>query len=222
MQIGPIEAKQVFTLLVHASMGISLAACAGLRAFLPLLVMSILVKLGFINVSDAFKWVGSTPAIAVFSVATVTEILTDKVPAVDHFLDSASLFIKPVAGTILFSTVVIKMDPLLAVVLGVIVGGSVSELVHVKKAGLRIASSGLTGGVGNPILSIIEDVSSAVGVALSILAPLIAVVVVCLGIFLAYRFYRKMVDKKRARELEQERKSLKLDMEPAKAAGGPV
>ena len=185
-------------ILVQCALGFSLAACAGIRAFLPLLVIGILTRTGHIQVGEAFAWISSTPALVTFGVATLVEILGDKFPVVDHFLDSAGIVIKPVAGTILFATVIVRMDPLLAVVLGLIAGGSVAEVVHIKKAALRIASSATTAGTANPALSILEDIGASVGIAISVLVPVIAAIAVIAGIFLALRFYRDYVQRKKA------------------------
>ncbi len=184
---------------VQVCLGVSLAACAGLRAFLPLLVLSLLARSGYINVAENFQWIGSNPAMIVFGVATAVEIMGDKIPMVDNFLDSAGFFIKPVAGTLLFSTVIIKMDPLLAVVLGIIAGGSLSELVHVRKAALRLASTSLSAGAGNPFLSFAEDAGAVAGVALSFLLPILAAFVVLIGLYVAYRLYRRHLERKKER-----------------------
>lgn len=216
------DAPQWAHLIIQVCLGISLSACAGLRAFLPLLVLGILARAGYVQVGPGFAWIGSDPSLVIFGAATVVEILADKIPAVDHFLDSGGLFIKPVAGTILFSTVIIRMDPLLAVVLGLIVGGSLSELIHIKKAGLRVASSGMTGGAGNPFLSIAEDAGASAGVALSFIAPVLAAFVVLFGIYAAFKIYRKVIDTRSRRELEMGRRKMETVMQgdmPVEQAG---
>lgn len=189
--------QQFFHILVSVALGVSLSACAGLRAFLPLFALAILTRSGYINVSPSFEWIGSTPSLIVFGVATVTEILGDKFPAVDNFLDTIGTFVKPIAGTILFATVVVKMDPLLAVVLGIIMGGSVSEIVHVKKSAIRLASTSMSVGVANPFLSIMEDVGSGFGVFLSFISPILAFVVVIAFLVLLFVMYKKYVAKKK-------------------------
>lgn len=177
---------------IQIALGISLAACAGLRAFLPLLVMGILVRTGYLGVNESFHWMGATPTLIVFGVATLVEILGDKFPSVDHFLDSAGVVVKPMAGTILFSTVIIKMDPMLAVVLGIIAGGTVAEVIHVKKAALRVGSSTVTAGFANPILSFMEDITAALGISLSVLFPILAVFLVILVIIAGYFTFRAL------------------------------
>jgi hypothetical protein len=184
-------------LFIQCALGISLSACAGLRAFLPLLVMSILVRYNYMVVGDSFSWIGSTPTLVIFGVATVIEILGDKFPVVNHFLDSVGILAKPIAGTLLFSTVVVKFDPTLAVVLGIMVGGTVSEVVHVEKSGLRLSSSVLSGGVGNPVISIIEDITAFIGVIISFLAPFIMLGLAIIGMYLLFRVYKKFCGNKK-------------------------
>ena len=92
--------------LIHVSMGIGLAACAGLRAFLPLFVVALAGKLELVTLSDSFAWMASWPALIVFGVAVVAEVLSDKFPIVDNLLDSVQIFVKPIAGALVAATVV--------------------------------------------------------------------------------------------------------------------
>jgi uncharacterized membrane protein len=180
------KAMEYAHLALQIALGISLSACAGLRAFLPILIISVLARMGYLQVGDSFQWMGSTPALIVFGTATVLEIAADKVPVLDNFLDSIGTFVKPVAGTVLFSTVILKFDPIIAVTLGLIVGGSISELVHQKKAMVRASSTMFTAGSGNTFLSTVEDVGVMAGTALAVAAPYLAAVLAVLLILLSY------------------------------------
>ncbi|MHC9543192.1 MAG: DUF4126 domain-containing protein [Vulcanimicrobiota bacterium] len=177
--------------LMQVAMGVSLAACAGLRAFLPLFVISILARTGYLHLHQGFEWMGSIPALITFGTATLIEILGDKIPAVDNLLDSAGIVVKPVAGAVLVSSVVVKMDPLLAIVLGIIAGGSIAGIIHSGKAGVRVASTGLTLGIANPIVSVAEDLGVISGVALAVIAPIAALTVIVLVSILVRAFIRK-------------------------------
>ena len=187
-------------LAIQIALGICLSACAGLRAFLPLLIIGILQKMGYLQVGQTFEWIGSTPSLIIFGTATVIEIVGDKIPVVDNTLDSAGAFIKPIAGTILFSTVIIKMNPVFAVVLGIIAGGSISELIHLKKATIRGGSTTMTAGVANPILSIAEDISAFIGTALSIIAPILALILLVIFLAVSFHIFRKIFGKKKKKE----------------------
>jgi len=173
-----LTAEQVLGLTVQLAMGISLAACAGLRAFLPLLVVGACGRLGFLPLADSFEWLASSPALVVFGVAVVTELLADKFPGVDHFLDAVQVWVKPIAGTILVASVLTEFSPLTKVVLGVVLGGSAAEAVHLLKAKTRILSTVSTAGFGNPLVSTAEDATALVGSVGALVVPLLVFVVV--------------------------------------------
>ena len=160
-------------ILLQVLMGVGLAASAGLRAFLPLLVVGVAGRTGVIPLADSFSWMSSWPALVVFGIAVVVEILSDKVPAVDHFLDMVQVFVKPVAGTVLMAAVLTELSPLQTTVLAIILGSGAAGSVHVVKAKTRVASSLVTAGLGNPLLSAAEDATSLAGSILSIFVPVV-------------------------------------------------
>lgn len=172
---------------LHVLMGLSLAACTGLRAFMPLFVVGVLVRMGQIPIDKDFLFVSSDPALVVFGIATVVEIIGDKFPMVDHALDALGTVVKPIAATLLFASVMTELSPLHASVLGLLAAGSTATVMHVKKASVRLASSAGTLGFANPVVSTAEDVLCGGGIALSILMPVLAMVFVVL--FLAAGFW---------------------------------
>ncbi len=177
--------------LIHVSMGIGLAACAGLRAFLPLFVVALAGKLELVTLSDSFAWLASWPALIVFGAAVVVEVLSDKFPFVDNLLDSVQLFVKPIAGALVAATVVEDWAPLYVTVVAVIGGGSAAGLVHVAKAKVRLVSSTTTAGFGNPVLSVSEDVGALAGSLGSILVPQLVILILLLGVAFAWLIFRR-------------------------------
>ncbi|MFT4975248.1 MAG: hypothetical protein ACI8S6_001135 [Myxococcota bacterium] len=174
------------------SMGLALAATCGLRAFLPLLTISVLAALGQLELGAGFMWMASPAAIVCFSTAVVVEVVSDKFPAVDHALDAAGVFIKPVAAAVVTASMVVGFDPLLALVLGLMSGGVVAEGVHLAKAKARLLSSAFTGTIANPILSVGEDIAAVIGIALSLLVPALGLVImVGLSLLIAFRWRRR-------------------------------
>src|SRR5688572_6394478 len=93
------------TIVPSLAMGIGLAACAGIRAWLPLLMAGGLARWGIIELGSSFQFIASDRALILFGVATVIEIVADKVPAVDHALDSLSTVLRPAAGSLLAASV---------------------------------------------------------------------------------------------------------------------
>ena len=178
-------------LLFQILMGIGLAASAGLRAFLPLLVVGIAGRVGWVPLSDNFAWLAGWPALTVLAVAVLVEVLSDKFPAVDNFLDMIQVFVKPVAGTILVATVVTELPPLQTTVLALILGSGTAGTVHVVKAKTRLVSTVTTAGIANPVLSVAEDTAALAGSVLSLLVPPVVVLMLVFTLVFVYVQVRK-------------------------------
>lgn len=177
-----MEEARLVELLPSVGLAIALAACAGVRAWLPLLLAGGLARSGFLELGDSFSFLGSDKALVLFGLATVLEIVADKVPALDHALDALSTVLRPAAGALLAASVIGRFaDPLTALALGVAVGAPAALVPHAAKSTLRAVSSTLTAGLANPVISVIEDVLAVVMFVLAVLVP-IAVVLVLLGV----------------------------------------
>jgi Flp pilus assembly protein TadB len=121
------------------------------------------------------------------TVLLVVEILVDKVPAADTVNDVIHTFIRPAAGAILFAatTNTIGLHPILAAVLGVILAGG----VHAVKAGGRPVVAATTAGMGNPVVSTIEDIISFATSVLAIVAPYLVVAIILISLTLFIWWY---------------------------------
>jgi len=184
--------EQGGVLLVHVTMGVGLAACTGLRAFLPLFVVGLAGRFDWVPLSESFDWLASWPALVVFGVAVVVEVLADKFPVVDHVLDTVQTFVKPIAGALVMATVVEEWAPLYLTVVAIVVGGTTAGAVHLTKAKLRLVSSATTAGLGNPALSASEDGVALAGVVGSIVVPPLVVVVLAVIVVLAWVAIRRL------------------------------
>lgn len=188
----PPDSLSLFSLLPSIALGVALAASAGLRAWLPLLVTGALARIGMVPLGESFMFLASTPAIALFATATAIELVADKIPALDHALDAASSVVRPAAGVVLAASVLWQMDPLWASVLGIVIGGPAAAVPHVVKSVVRLSSTATTGGLANPVLSTAEDVVAAAVIALGVLVPLFAALVIVLGGIAAVRVLRRL------------------------------
>jgi len=161
------------------ALAIGLAACAGLRAWLPLLLAGGLARAGYLELGSSFGFLASDRALLLFGIATTVELLADKVPALDHALDALSTPLRPVAGAILAGSMLGTVsDPLTAVTLGIVVGAPTSLVPHAAKSVARTASTALTAGLANPVLSVIEDVLAVALFVLTVLVPLVVAALV--------------------------------------------
>src|SRR2546428_9632548 len=142
-------------------MGIGLAACAGLRAWLPLLLAGLLARAGVLELGPSFRFIASNQALILFGVATVVEILGDKIPAVDHTLDALSTVLRPAAGSLLVASVLWRVpDPLTALALGVAAGPPPALLPHPAKSAPPAAPPPFPWGPAHPPLSLLADLAA--------------------------------------------------------------
>jgi len=174
------------------ALAIALAASAGLRAWLPLLLAGGLARLGVLDLGSSFQFLSSTRALVLFGVATAIELAGDKIPVVDHALDVIGTPLRPLAGAVLAASVLGTVtDPLTSVVLGTAVGAPSALVPHAAKSVLRAASTTVTGGLANPVLSLIEDAISLLTFILAVLVPLVVVALLGLTLYLASRWLRR-------------------------------
>ena len=160
-----------------------LSTSAGLNAYIPLLVVALLARFTpLVTLNKPYDALSSWWVIGTLGVLLVIETLVDKVPAADTVNDIIQTFIRPAAGAILFAatTNTIGLHPVVAAICGVLLAGS----VHVVKAGGRPVVAVATAGVGNPVVSTIEDVVSFVTSLLAIVAPylVLALIVIAVGL----------------------------------------
>lgn len=182
------------SLILGLLLGLGLAASTGLNTFLPLLLLAAAARFNIagIELGEKFEWLSSDVAITILIVACIVEILADKIPAVDHFLDSIATFVRPVAGAFAAASVLTGVDPVVAAVLGIIVGGPVSFGVHTLKAGTRVASSAATFGCANPFLSLLEDFLSVILSLMAIFSPILVPFAIVLLIWALWRVFRRV------------------------------
>mgnify|MGYP000415611660 FL=1 len=152
-----------------------LSAASGLNAYIPLLLVGLTARFtDWIKLSAPFDLLANEWVIGVLVILLGIEFFADKIPLVDHANDVIQTFVRPAAGAILFASeanVITQVNPVIALILGLLVAFG----VHATKATARPLVTVTTGGVGNPIVSTVEDVA-AVGLTLSaILAPALLV-----------------------------------------------
>jgi hypothetical protein len=187
-----MEVAALSEFLPALALAIALAASAGLRAWLPLLLAGGLARLGLLHLGPSFHFLASDRALLIFGAATLIELVGDKVPAVDHALDAIGTPLRPAAGALLAASVLGTVsDPLTALVLGTAVGAPSALVPHALKTALRAASTAFTGGLANPVLSLVEDALSVLTFVLALLVPLLVVALLGIAVYLALRLLRR-------------------------------
>jgi hypothetical protein len=173
-----------------------LSASAGLNAYIPLLVISLLAKFtDLIKLSPPWDAMTSWWVIGALIFLSLIEIVADKVPAVNHVNDIIQSFIRPTAGAIVFAASasnISHVNIVLALIAGLIVSGSIHA---VKSLAIRPAVTAATGGAANVPVSIAEDAASASVSVLSVIVPIIGacllVLIAVIAVILLVRHRKK-------------------------------
>lgn len=168
--------------IISVLIGISLAASAGFRIFVPLLISSIAFKMGWITPIESLQWLGTTSAVIIFGVAALFESLAFMIPWLDHAFDVIAAPLATVAGMVLASAVMKDMPTSMQVGLGIVAGGGVAGMVHGANSLMRLGSTKFTGGLGNPLFAKIETLISGIGSILAIFIPIV-VILMLIGFF---------------------------------------
>ncbi|MEW6711718.1 MAG: 1-acylglycerol-3-phosphate O-acyltransferase [Candidatus Riflebacteria bacterium] len=170
--------------------GLSLAALTGFRAFLPPLVLGLVYRIfpDAVNINQQFAFLAQEPVLICLGVAALFEFLGDKIPLVDNFLDWLSIPAKIAFSAILTYAMIPGATHWFYLLVAIVFAESATLTVHTGKAGLRAASTMVTGGVANPVIGFIEDVISVAGAVAAILLPWLGLLLIAFVVYRCLRF----------------------------------
>ena len=174
---------------VLSAFGVS--AAAGLNAYLPLLIVGLLARYtDLITLNSPWNALESPWVLGVLVILLIIEMTVDKIAIADSVNDILQTVVRPAAGAILFAAsgnLIANTSPVLAMALGIVAAGS----IHAVKATARPFVTATTGGLGNPVISVIEDVAPIALTLLAILVPILTVVLLLIAVWLVLRWVRR-------------------------------
>lgn len=188
--------------VLSAFIGIGLSAATGFRVFLPLFAVSLASYLHWIPMNDQFEWLAGLPTLITTGIATIAEILAYYIPFIDHLLDTLSVPMATVAGSILFASQFADFGTFPQWALAIIAGGGTAATISSGFAGIRAASTATTGGLGNSIVGTTETAGAGIMSVLAMVVPVIAaifaIILVILVIVMGCKAWRKLRRNKEA------------------------
>lgn len=182
---NPVSTEAIMALV--AALGLS--STAGLRAVATLFAIGVVSDITIsghplLALHGNFTVLGSTPMLILLGVLTVVEIIIDKFPGLDNLNDVIHTVIRPVVGAVIVagtSNTLSDTNVWVAAAAGAVLAFG----VHVTKSTARVATTATTAGVGNPIISVLEDLLSFGSILLVVVAKSVAILVApILGIIL--------------------------------------
>ncbi|QVQ54267.1 DUF4126 domain-containing protein [Spiractinospora alimapuensis] len=167
--------------------GTGLSAAAGLNAYLPLLIVGLIARYtDWFPLAPGWQWLEHPATLGVLAVLMLVEFLADKFPVVDSVNDAIQTVVRPTSGGISFGAGVasisfddaIALDPANSAASGdgsvwpIVAGVVIAFAVHVVKSLARPVINTVTVGIGGPVTSFVEDLSSLTLTVCAILIPL--------------------------------------------------
>lgn len=179
----------IASLLTSAGLGLG----AGINAYATLLVFGLVARWQpAIFHDDLARFFAMTPVLIVVGILYLIEFAADKVPTVDHLWDVIHTLIRPAAGALVAWAAVSDKIPHGAVILASVIAGGAALGSHLTKATVRGASTLSTAGLGNPVLSLLEDVFAFVNAVIAIFLPWLVILMLFAMGMLFLVVYRRM------------------------------
>lgn len=184
--------NDILPYLISAFVGVGLAAATGFRVFTPFFLLSLATYMNWIPNNFQWEWLGSQTTVIATGIAMLLEIVAYYIPFVDNLLDTISVPLATVAGTMLFAAQFTDISPFLQWSSAIIAGGGTAAAIGTTFAGTRATSSATTAGIGNPLVSTVETAGSTIMSIIAIFAPIIAVILVVIIIYFCIKYGRKI------------------------------
>ena len=182
----------ILEIILSLSLGLGLAAACGFRIFIPPLMMGVGSRFDLYDLEGSFIWVGEDWAIAVFAIATLLEIGGYYVPWIDNLLDTVATPAAVIGGIFVTSASLEgDVDPSIQWILATIAGGSTAGVIQLGTVATRAVSTGVTGGLANPVVSTLEALASIICILLSFFLAIVIPFVLIFLIWKAIKYITK-------------------------------
>jgi hypothetical protein len=176
--------------LFAVGIGIGLSSIAGVRAFLPLVLVGLFAWLGLFTLPAPLGFLDDWPVMGALAVLALLESGLDKVPALDPILNYVQTPLRIVAGAILFAAA-LQVGVDVGTIPELAAGGVIAGLVSVLKTILRPAANMASAGVSVSFLSLVEDALALLGGIIAVLVPLVPLALVAFLLFFFFRVRRR-------------------------------
>ncbi len=177
--------------LLSVLLGIALASAVGFRVFIPFLILSLAAHFDIVPLNENWSWLASPMTIIAFGVGTAIEVFAYFIPIIDHFLDSIAIPVAGIAGSAIMLSTIADFDPFLTYSLAILAGGGTAAAIKTATSTSRLASTALTAGIANPVVTLIESVLSVILSLFSLFIPILAIVLVIAIFYFMYKIYHR-------------------------------
>jgi hypothetical protein len=154
---------------------------AGINLYLVTLMLGIAGRAGWTDIPEVLT---RLDVMIVAGVLFAIEFVADKVPFFDSLWDAIHTFVRPLGAAALGAVIAGDSESIGAAV-GAVIAGILALDAHSAKASTRLVVNASPEPVSNIALSLFEDVSVALLIALAVTYPLVSVIVVAVLVVFA-------------------------------------
>lgn len=197
--------------IISAFIGIGLAAATGFRVFMPMFAVSLASYLGWIPMNESFEWLAGLPTLITTGIAMIAEILAYYIPFIDHLLDTISVPLATIAGSVMFASQFADIGTFPQWALALIAGGGTAAAISSGFAGTRAASTATTGGLGNSVVATTETAGAGIMSFLALAAPVVAFIAAVALIITVLVLGKKLWEKFRNFNSDRNAKVINVD-----------
>src|SRR5437879_5681626 len=172
------------------AVALGLAALAGVNLYLTVFVSGLAIHFHWITLGpdyQSLEVLGQPAIIIIAGILYFLEFFADKIPWIDSAWDAVHTVIRPIGGALLAIQVLGHPSPAFTVIVALLAGGT-SLVAHTAKAATRLTSNTSPEPFSNIGLSLGEDAAVLGGLALMHFNPLLALLILLLGIVAFFYF----------------------------------
>lgn len=147
---------------------------SGLNLYLVTLLLGLAGRLGWSDIPDLLI---RTDVMVLAGVLFAVEFVADKIPYLDNLWDAVHTIVRPI-GAAALGAVIAGDSESVGAALGAIVAGVLALDAHSAKATTRVVANTSPEPLSNLVLSVAEDLSVGLLIALAIAFPVITIIVV--------------------------------------------
>ena len=177
------------------AVALGLACLAGINLYLTVFVTGLAIHFHWITLAPAYQSLevlGHPAIITVAGILYFLEFFADKIPWIDSAWDAVHTVIRPIGGALLAIQVLGHPSPAFTVIVALLAGGT-SLIAHTAKAATRLATNTSPEPFSNIGLSLGEDAAVVGGLSLVHFNPLLALLILLLGLAAFFYFAPKIL-----------------------------
>ncbi|MFA5523372.1 MAG: DUF4126 domain-containing protein [Tissierellales bacterium] len=185
-------------------MGLGLSSSTGYKPFIPLLVISIASRLGFIELVQHEEWLGSFLFIGILILLSILDLLSTSIPFIGRLFDILGVPVTLVCGYLAITSLVgntAESNAIMTNLIGIFVGSGSAGVVKTSSIVTNLLSDTVTLGVSGPLNSIKDSLKAFFVSVVAIVAPIIVCFLLVLFAFMTYKGLKKLKELRKRKNL---------------------